>query len=97
MDASGCVSVTEISDSEDDDNGEEEDDRECSRSNKKEHIDTKVCMHVYVGLHVYAYILYASRVYAGGGHLGVMAKLPYFPDWPYNMYITHYYIIVSCQ
>ena len=55
----GCVAVTVGSDSEDDDE-EEEDDEECLK--KLRH---KVCMHVYVGLNMYAYVIiirYLSQV-----------------------------------
>ena len=49
----GCVAVAVGSESEDNDNDEEEeDDEECLK--KLRH---KVCMHVYAGLNVYAYIM----------------------------------------
>ena len=57
----GCVAVTVGSESEDDDNDEEEeDDEECLKKLRQ-----KVCMHVYVGLNMYAYVIiirYLSQV-----------------------------------
>ena len=49
----GCVVVTVGSESEDDDNDkEEEDDEECLKRLRQ-----NVCMHVYVGLNMYAYVI----------------------------------------